>query len=79
MPGSAKYMSVFEKLKSEILEGKYRSARGFPSSPAIDAGDPSREYGLEPEPNGKRLNLGAYGNTPWATTTPPPGMVLLLK
>lgn len=48
-------------------------------SPAIDAGDPSREYGLEPEPNGKRLNLGAYGNTPWATTTPPPGLMLLLK
>ena len=48
-------------------------------SPAIDAGDPSREYGLEPEPNGKRLNLGAYGNTPWATTTLRPGMALLLK
>ena len=49
-------------------------------SPAIDAGDPSREYGLEPEPNGKRLNLGAYGNTPWATTTAPrQGTVLLLK
>ena len=35
MPGSAKYMSVFEKLKSEILEGKYSSARVFPSSTAL--------------------------------------------
>lgn len=35
MPISAKYMSVCEKLKSEILEGKYRSARVFPSSTAL--------------------------------------------
>jgi hypothetical protein len=32
-------------------------------SPCIDAGDPASPYGLEPVPNGKRVNLGAYGNT----------------
>jgi hypothetical protein len=32
-------------------------------SPAIDAGDPGSAFALEPEPNGGRRNLGAYGNT----------------
>lgn len=33
------------------------------SSPAIDAGDPQADYSNEPENNGNRINLGAYGNT----------------
>ena len=37
------------------------------SSPAIDAGDPSSDYSLEPQPNGGRINMGAYGNTSEAT------------
>jgi len=32
-------------------------------SPCIDAGDPTSSFGNEPEPNGYRINLGAYGNT----------------
>ena len=36
-------------------------------SPAIDAGRKMRKGLLEPHPNGNRVNLGAYGNTPWAT------------
>jgi hypothetical protein len=40
-------------------------------SPAIDAGDPASDYRGEPNCrygyHGKRVNLGAYGNTPWAT------------
>ena len=35
-------------------------------SPAIDAGDPSQKC-VEPTPNGRRVNMGAYGNSPWAT------------
>jgi hypothetical protein len=38
-------------------------------SPAIDAGDPSSDFSNEPEPNGGRINMGAYGNTPEATIT----------
>lgn len=38
-----------------------------PRSPAIDAGDPRRAWVNEPVPNGRRVNLGAYGNTVWAT------------
>jgi hypothetical protein len=28
-----------------------------------DKGDPADAYGLEPQPNGARVNMGAYGNT----------------
>ena len=38
-------------------------------SPCIDAGDPSSDYTLEPEPNGKHINMGAYGNTLQASKT----------
>jgi hypothetical protein len=34
--------------------------------PAVDAGHPDDPFDLEPEPNGKRINQGAFGNTPYA-------------
>ncbi|MEW5801636.1 MAG: outer membrane protein transport protein [bacterium] len=33
------------------------------SSPCIDRGDPRSDYSYEPQPNGRRVNLGFYGNT----------------
>jgi len=33
------------------------------TSPCIDAGDPNEPVGDEPEPNGGRINMGAYGGT----------------
>jgi len=33
------------------------------TSPGVDAGDPSSNYDIEPEPNGGRINIGGYGNT----------------
>lgn len=33
------------------------------TSPCIDAGDPNSAIGLEPFPNGGRINMGAYGGT----------------
>ena len=33
------------------------------TSPCIDAGDPNSPIGLEPFPNGGRINMGAYGGT----------------
>ena len=33
------------------------------TSPCIDAGDPNSPVGDEPEPNGDRVNMGAYGGT----------------
>ena len=36
-------------------------------SPCIDKGDPSSDWSLEPRPNGRRINMGAYGNTAQAS------------
>jgi hypothetical protein len=33
------------------------------SSPCLDAGDPNSDWSQEPWPNGKRINMGAYGGT----------------
>jgi hypothetical protein len=33
------------------------------TSPCIDAGDPNSDWTAEPWPNGKRINMGAYGRT----------------
>ncbi len=37
-------------------------------SPCVDAGDPSSDFSNEPPPNGGRINMGAYGNTPEAAS-----------
>ncbi len=37
------------------------------TSPCINAGDPFSAFGLEPLPNGGRINVGAYGNSPQAS------------
>jgi len=33
------------------------------TSPCVDAGDPNSDWSGEPWPNGKRINMGAYGGT----------------
>jgi hypothetical protein len=40
-------------------------------SPCVDAGDPSSDFSNEPEPNGGRIDMGAYGNTPQAPSESP--------
>jgi parallel beta-helix repeat protein len=40
------------------------------TSPCIDAGDPSSPLADEPEPNGGRINMGAYGGTTEASKSP---------
>lgn len=47
-------------------------------SPAIDAGDPASGFSNEPKPNGHRVNLGFYGNTPWATMSNA-GLILFVR
>lgn len=37
------------------------------TSPCIDAGDPNSPVGYEPQPNGGRINMGAYGGTDQAS------------
>ena len=43
------------------------------SSPCIDAGYLSSGYSNEPEPNGKRINIGQDGNTIYASKSEAPG------
>jgi len=38
-------------------------------SPCIDAGNPDSDYSREPVPNGRQVNMGAYGNTEVASKT----------
>jgi len=40
------------------------------TSPCIDAGDPNMPVGDEPDPNGGRINMGAYGGTAEASKSP---------
>ncbi len=54
------------------------------NSPAIDAGDPASDYRTEPVipgvgGNGHRVNLGYYGNTPWATMSKPRMTMLIMR
>ncbi|MEI8290337.1 MAG: right-handed parallel beta-helix repeat-containing protein, partial [Verrucomicrobiota bacterium] len=44
----------------------------------IDGGDPSAGYSQEPSPNGGRLDLGAFGNSPDASLTPDARFSLLV-
>ncbi len=48
------------------------------TSPCIDAGDPNSSVGDEPQPNGGRINMGAYGGTVEASKSVAPPQVLLL-
>lgn len=46
------------------------------TSPCIDAGDPTSAYGNEPAPNGGRINMGAFGNTPFASKSVPNPIII---
>ena len=47
-------------------------------SPALEAGDPAADSSREPAPRGRRINLGYYGGTEWATG-PRPGLRLIVR
>ncbi len=42
------------------------------TSPCIDAGDPAADFSAEREPNGGRLDVGAYGGSAYANVSTPP-------
>jgi hypothetical protein len=55
--------------------GRYVPAYGLWSfdnqtSPCIDAGDPNADVSGERQPNGGRINMGAFGGTPEASLSP---------
>jgi len=49
------------------------------TSPCIDAGHPVSVFDAEPEPNGGRINMGAYGNTPEASRSASPHRILTVR
>ena len=62
------------------FSGTFESKRTVADSPCIDAGAAGFPVGLEPEPNGRRVNLGAYGGTQWASmTSGSVGLSLLIR
>jgi outer membrane protein assembly factor BamB len=42
-----------------------------PAQPTTDRGDPADDFANEPEPNGGRINIGAFGNTAFAELSAP--------
>jgi hypothetical protein len=48
-------------------------------SPCIDGGDPASNVGLEPDPNGGRINMGVYGGTSEASKSPASGRWLVFE
>ena len=54
-----------DETTGEVVKDWTRKRYG--NSPAIDAGDPASACSNEPTPNGHCVNMGFYGNTPWAT------------
>jgi hypothetical protein len=71
----------FEETTGEMVS-RYLATKPA-SSPAIDAGDTKSEYQGEKDTqegwHGRRVNMGVYGNTPWATMTPYPGSVIRIR
>ena len=46
-------------------------------SPGVAAGDPTSDDSAQPTPTGGRINLGAYGDTPEATTAAAAGLIVV--
>ena len=85
--------STFRKSCSGIINVHLRGARGYydensgefvkgykgaeDQSPAIDAG--LNVFDEFKERNGRKVNLGFYGNTPWATMSDRRGMKIIIR
>ncbi len=57
---------------SQSSQGRYTTGGWITDavlSPLVDAGAPAWSYENEPDPNGSRINIGAYGNTVQASMT----------
>ena len=49
------------------------------NSPCLDKGDPNSAYDNEPTPNGRQINMGAYGNTSVASKSKIAGTVFVIR
>jgi len=62
--------------------GRYDGGTWVPDivhSPAIDAGYTNSPHGEEPAPNGDRINIGRFGNTPEASKSPIYGAIVIVR
>lgn len=63
-------------LKTEVLQGRWVTGQGWypgydsASSPLVDSGSPSASFTNETEYNGRRSNIGLYGDSPEASKSP---------
>lgn len=67
--------------RGHYVGGYYRGgtwSRTDAHSPLIDAGDRDADFSREIMPNGLRVNMGAYGNTPVASYGSYPGGTMLI-
>ena len=70
-------------LHPQSAGGRYQPADGTfanddETSPLIDSADPAMDWSGESEPNGRRADMGVYGNDPQASRTPTNGTFVLL-
>jgi hypothetical protein len=71
-PGATDAIWIAGDYHLKSRTGRWDPARGvwtqdYITSLCIDAGDPEGPVGDEPEPNGGRINMGAYGGTAQAS------------
>jgi hypothetical protein len=66
MAGDYHLQSAAGRWQSQVQDWTQDSV----SSPCIDAGDPASPIGSEPVPNGRIVNMGAYGGTAEASKSP---------
>ena len=65
---------------TDEFDGQLYQDRTVKTNIAVDAGDPKSDYSGEPAgANGRRVNLGFYGNTPYATRSASIGFMLFVK
>jgi len=64
-PGSGDYHLKSRYGRYSPIDGTWPTDSG--TSPCIDTGDPGMDPGREQRPRGSRINMGAYGGTPFAS------------
>ena len=64
-PGSDDYHLMSRHGRYSPIDGTWPT--DSLSSPCIDTGDPGMDTGREQKPHGGRVNMGAYGGTPFAS------------
>lgn len=73
MSANPLFVAIASDLHLMSTAGSYKAGAwtvDASDSPCLDGNDPAASVGAEPNPNGGRANLGAYGGTEQASLTP---------